>query len=97
MSHPNETLLREAYAAFDVLEEAERVARARAAALERSRALAQIGVGAGVLARIDLLDAERASFQAQLDEVAAYRDRLIGQVAVIKALGGGYRRASEPA
>jgi len=50
-------------------------------------------VEAGALARMDLLDAERNSFQAQLDEVTAARDRLLSQVAVMKALGGGHAGA----
>ena len=37
-----------------------------------------------------LLDAERNWYQAQLHQVAAYRDQLNSQVAAFKALGGGY-------
>ncbi|MFO1328878.1 MAG: hypothetical protein U1F56_16080 [Rubrivivax sp.] len=33
--------------------------------------------------------ARRTHFQAQLAEVDAYRDRLLGQVAAFKSLGGG--------
>lgn len=82
--------LREAYAALDLGDQAQRAQHRRVAALERSRQLAQIGVDAGALATVDLIDIERNAYQAQLDEVAAHRDRLLGQVAVMKALGGGH-------
>ncbi|MEO8805901.1 MAG: efflux transporter outer membrane subunit [Burkholderiaceae bacterium] len=88
--------LREAYAALDLADQAQRAQSQRVVALEHSRQLAQIGVEAGVLAPLELLDAERNAFQAQLDEVAAYRDRLIGQVAVMKVLGGGHAGVSTP-
>lgn len=81
--------LRDAYAALDTTERALEAVQRRVAALERSRRLAQAGVSAGVLTRLDLLDAERASFQAQLDAADATRDRVLAQVAAYKALGGG--------
>lgn len=86
--------LREAYAALDLNTQAQQVQRERVAALGRALRLARIGVDAGALPRIDLLDAERNAFQAQLDEVAAHRDRLVGVVTVMKALGGGHSGAS---
>jgi multidrug efflux system outer membrane protein len=43
------------------------------------------------LGQLDLLDAERQLFQAQLSEVDAARDRLHSQVAAFKAVGGGWR------
>ena len=49
-----------------------------------------LGYASGALGYLDLLDAERNHFQAQLDEAGAERDRLIDQVAVFKALGGGH-------
>ena len=82
--------LREAYAALDVANDALIAERRRVAALERAHRLARLGADAGALAQLDLLDAERNLFQAQLAEVDAYRDRLIGQVAAWKALGGGH-------
>lgn len=81
---------REAYAALDIAQAAHQAERSRVAALERARALAQAGVRAGALTQLDLLDAERNSHQAQLAEVDAYRDRLLGLVAAYKSLGGGY-------
>jgi multidrug efflux system outer membrane protein len=82
--------LREAYATLDVTHEAFRAEQARAAALARARELAQVGRDAGVLNNIDLLDAERNLYQAQLQQVTAYHDQRVAQVAAFKALGGGY-------
>lgn len=82
--------LREAYAAFDTAERALAAERRRVAALAQAMRLARLGHEAGALPQIEALDAERSHFQAQLAEVDAYRDRLLGQVATFKALGGGY-------
>jgi outer membrane protein, multidrug efflux system len=84
--------LREAYAALDISEQAESAQRQRVIALERARRIAAAGHTRGALTYLDLLDAERNAFQAQLDEVGARRDRLVSQVAAFKALGGGYAR-----
>ena len=82
--------LREAYAGLDITEQAYQAQRARVAALSRARDLANLGYRAGAFSYLDVLDAERNWYQAQLDQVSAYRDRLTGQVAAFKALGGGY-------
>ncbi|MES2959560.1 MAG: efflux transporter outer membrane subunit [Pseudomonadota bacterium] len=84
------TELREAYVALDITQQAQHAERQRVAALARAEGLARLGFEVGALGRLDLLDAERNHFQAQLAEVDAYRDRLIGQVAAFKALGGGH-------
>jgi multidrug efflux system outer membrane protein len=83
--------IREAYVALDLTQRALAAERQRVAALDRAQRLARLGLDAGALSRLDALDAERNHFQAQLAEVDAYRQRLIGQVAVFKALGGGHR------
>ena len=83
------TELRQAYAALDVTRQAEQAAAARVKAMERAHELARLGHASGALGYLDLLDAERNRQQAQLDEVSARRDRLLGQVAALKALGGG--------
>lgn len=83
------TELREAYAALDSTQQAETAAAARVRAMERAAQLARLGHAAGALGYLDLLDAERNRQQAQLDEVNARRDRLLVQVAALKALGGG--------
>jgi multidrug efflux system outer membrane protein len=88
--------VREAYEALDLTEQAVQAQRARVVALERARVLAKLGYDNGAASYLDLLDAERNLYQAQLDQVSAYRDQLIGQVAAFKALGGGYATASIP-
>jgi multidrug efflux system outer membrane protein len=82
--------LREAYANLDLTEQAFNAERNRVAYLSRAHDLARRGYGAGAISYLDLLDAERNLYQAQLEQVGAYRDQLIGQVAAFKALGGGY-------
>jgi multidrug efflux system outer membrane protein len=82
--------LREAYEALDITEQAYQAQRARVAALSRARDLANLGYRSGAFSYLDLLDAERNWYQAQLDQVSAYRDQLTGQIAAFKALGGGY-------
>lgn len=84
------TEVRETYAAFDTAERAVAAERRRVAALAQALRLARLGHEAGALPQIDALDAERNHFQAQLAEVDAYRERLLGQVAAFKALGGGH-------
>jgi multidrug efflux system outer membrane protein len=82
--------VREAYANLDLTEQAFHAERSRVASLARAHDLARRGFGAGALAYLDLLDAERNLYQAQLQQVGAVRDQLVGQVAAFKALGGGY-------
>jgi multidrug efflux system outer membrane protein len=84
---------RDAYGALDLQAQALAAERGRVGALARAHELARIGHGAGAYSYLDLLDAERNWHQAQLQQVAAYRDQLIGHVAVYKALGGGYAAA----
>ena len=43
---------------------------------------------------LDVLDAERSLFQAELDEIDAQRNRLSAVVGVYKALGGGWQPAA---
>ena len=82
--------VQDAYATLDSTQQAYVAGRERAAALARARHLARLGYENGVLSYLDLLDAERNWYQAQLDQVGAYRDQLIGQVGAYKALGGGF-------
>ena len=82
--------VQEAYALLDLTQREFEAERDRVAALARARELARRGYAAGALSYLDLLDAERNWYQAQLDHVAAYRDQLVGQVAAFKALGGGH-------
>jgi outer membrane protein, multidrug efflux system len=82
--------VREAYSALDLTQQEYQAQRARVVSLARAHDLAERGYAIGALGYLDLLDAERNWHQARLDQVGAYRDRLISQVAAFKALGGGY-------
>jgi len=82
--------VQEAYANLDLTHQALQAERERVAALARAYDLARRGHAAGALNTIDLIDAERNFYQAQLQQVGAYRDQLVGQVSAFKALGGGY-------
>jgi multidrug efflux system outer membrane protein len=82
--------VQEAYAVLDMTQRELEAERERVGALARARELARRGYEAGALSYLDVLDAERNWYQAQLDHVSAYRDQLVGQVAAFKALGGGY-------
>ena len=83
--------VRDAYATLDLTQQEFQAQSARSGSLARAHALAQRGFDNGALGYLDLLDAERNWHQSRIDHVSAYRDRLIGQVAAFKALGGGYR------
>ena len=87
--------VREAYASLDATHEAVRAQHERVASLARARQLAKLGYDNGALSYLDLLDAERNWYQAQLDQVGSYRDQLSSQVAAVKALGGGYAAAPD--
>jgi multidrug efflux system outer membrane protein len=82
--------LREAYEALDYTQQAYHAEGARVASLARAREIALTGFGAGAISYLDVLDAERNLYQARLQRVDAHRDRLTAQVAIYKALGGGY-------
>lgn len=82
--------VREAYAAMDAAHELYMAQRDRVSALVRARDIAQLGFDNGALNYLDLLDADRNWYQAQLDQVSAYKEQLVGQIAAFKALGGGY-------
>lgn len=85
--------VREAYATLDAAHQQYEAERDRVASLARAREIAKLGFDAGALNQLDLLDAERNWYQAQLNQVTAYKDRLTAQVAAYKALGGGYATA----
>jgi multidrug efflux system outer membrane protein len=88
--------VREAYANLDLTTQAFDAERNRVASLARAHDLARRGHAAGALAYLDLLDAERNLYQAQLQQVGAYRDQLISQVSAFKALGDGYVNPGSP-
>jgi multidrug efflux system outer membrane protein len=82
--------LREAYQALDHTQQAYHAEGARVASLARAHEIARTGFGVGAISYLDVLDAERNLYQARLSRVDAHRDRLTAQVAIYKALGGGY-------
>ena len=82
--------LREAYEVLDYTQQAYHAEGARVASLTRAREIALTGFGVGAISYLDVLDAERNLYQARLSRVDAHRDRLTAQVAIYKALGGGY-------
>ncbi|MBK1734554.1 hypothetical protein CKO15_04490 [Halorhodospira abdelmalekii] len=64
-------------------------------AVEETQEIAQIRYDEGLIGRLQLLDAERSLLEAQLNEVAAVRDRLTAIATLFKALGGGWGEAIE--
>ena len=82
--------LREAYEVLDHTQQAYHAEGARVASLARAHEIARTGFGVGAISYLDVLDAERNLYQARLQRVDAHRDRLTAQVAIYKALGGGY-------
>jgi multidrug efflux system outer membrane protein len=69
---------------------------AQVAALERAAELAELRYKEGDIAYIDLLDARRSLYQAQIDLVSAQRDALLNTVDLALAVGGGLGRSAEP-
>ncbi len=65
----------------------------QAGALERARGLARLRYDAGDASYLEVLDAERNLFRAQLELVGARRDELGAGVTLFKALGGGWNGA----
>jgi len=63
----------------------------RITALEETFRLARIRYDNGVASQLEVLDAERNLLQAQLNRIAALRDRRIAVTDVIRALGGGWQ------
>jgi multidrug efflux system outer membrane protein len=49
----------------------------------------------GVAAYLEVLDAQRSLFSAELDEASARRDELVSLIQLYKALGGGWPEAPE--
>ncbi len=66
----------------------------RVTALEQALSLAWKRYEAGYSAYLDVLDAQRNLFQAELDRITAQRERLGAAVSVYQALGGGWTAPS---
>jgi multidrug efflux system outer membrane protein len=66
---------------------------ARVTAARRALELASLRYENGLAGYLDVLDAERQLFAAEIDLAQATRDQLTAVVQVYKALGGGWERA----
>lgn len=64
--------------------------KVRTGALSETLRVAQLRYNAGYSNYLEVLDAQRNLYQAQLDGVTAARDRLNASVNLYKALGGGW-------
>ena len=67
----------------------------RVAAERKVLELAEMRYRGGVADYLDVLDAQRSLFSAELDEVTAIRDQLVSLVQLYKALGGGWPAAPD--
>ncbi|HEV8112615.1 MAG TPA: efflux transporter outer membrane subunit [Planctomycetota bacterium] len=59
--------------------------------------LAETRYTGGVATYLEVLDAQRSLFDAELDETSARRDQFVALIQLYKALGGGWPQAAEAA
>jgi outer membrane protein, multidrug efflux system len=59
--------------------------------------LAELRYRGGVAAYLEVLDAQRSLFNAEIDETGSITDRVTSLIRLYKALGGGWPAAQEPA
>lgn len=57
--------------------------------------LAELRYRGGVAAYLEVLDAQRSLFNAELDETSSLRDEVVGLIQIYKALGGGWPQAAD--
>lgn len=69
----------------------------RVEAQRRALELAEIRYRGDVAPYLDVLDAQRALLDAELNEAAAIRDHYVGLIQLYKVLGGGWPTSAEPA
>jgi multidrug efflux system outer membrane protein len=69
---------------------------ARVLAERKVLELAELRYRGGVAAYLEVLDAQRSLFDAELGETAAQRDELVELIQLYKALGGGWPQAPAP-
>lgn len=89
-----QTAFKEAQDALVAHRKTREAAEARATqvgALKRSLRLARLRYDNGYSSYLEVLDAERGLFQAELDAIDAQRQRLSATVELYKALGGGWQ------
>ena len=67
----------------------------RVAAERKVLELAELRYRGGVAAYLEVLDAQRSLFEAELDETSATRDQLVALIQLYKALGGGWPQAPQ--
>ncbi len=70
--------------------------RERVLAERKVLELAELRYRGGVSAYLDVLDAQRSLFEAELDETSAMRDEFVSRIDLYKALGGGWPQEPEP-
>ena len=71
--------------------------RGRLTAERKVLELAELRYRGGVSDYLEVLDAQRSLFNAELDAVSARRDELVALIQLYKALGGGWPQAAEAA
>jgi outer membrane protein, multidrug efflux system len=64
--------------------------RARVVAEREVMRLAELAYGGGVTSYLEVLDAQRSLFSAELDEIQSMNDQISALVQLYKALGGGW-------
>jgi multidrug efflux system outer membrane protein len=69
---------------------------ARVGAEQKVLELAELRYRGGVSDYLEVLDAQRSLFDAELDEATARRDELVALVQLYKALGGGWSQEAQP-
>jgi multidrug efflux system outer membrane protein len=69
---------------------------ARVVAVRKVLDLSETRYRGGVTAYLEVLDAQRSLFGAELDEAEAFGSHLVWLVRLYKALGGGWPAAAEP-
>jgi multidrug efflux system outer membrane protein len=57
--------------------------------------LAELRYRGGVAAYLEVLDAQRSLFDAELSEASTVRDQLVSLIQLYKALGGGWPQSPE--
>lgn len=69
--------------------------RERVVAERKVVELAELRYTGGVAAYLEVLDAQRSLFDAELDETSSQRDEVVALIQIYKALGGGWLEAEE--
>ena len=89
--------VRDAVALLEFAEDRSDARAAQAAALDRTVELAEVRYEEGYTSFLDLLDAQRFQFDAQLAWIQAERDRLLATISLYRSLGGGWETEGETA